>query len=244
MTIPKRPGVYAIINTVNGKCYIGSSTNLRRRYNDHFNALRQNKHQNIILQRAWEKHGQGNFVFRVLIICEKDERIFYEQKLLDTFCPEYNIAKDAQAPWKGEKLSEETRRKISIAGMGRKPTEETRKKLHEAQLGNKKGLGKTPWNKGKKTSPEIRAKISAAQTGMKRSDETRQKISNALKGKPKSEEHKRKLSEARLGKPNPSAVGKQYWLGRHHTEETKQLMSEKAKAYRKAQKELLAGGIE
>lgn len=45
------------------------------------------------------------------------------------------------------------------------------------------------------------------------SEKTRRKISKALKGKLKSYEHRKHLSE--------SQKGKKFWLGKHHTEETK-----------------------
>lgn len=50
------------------------------------------------------------------------------------------------------KLSEETKRKIAIAGMGRKTSEATKKKISEFHKGNK-------WNLGKKHSEETLAKM-------------------------------------------------------------------------------------
>jgi hypothetical protein len=60
--------------------------------------------------------------------------------------------------------------------------------------------------------------------------ETREKISLALKGKKKSLEHRRKLAEWQIGRKLPEKTiqkmrGNTSWIGRKHTEETKQKIS-------------------
>lgn len=61
-------GVYAIINKINRKCYIGSSSNIYGRWSSHLSELKNNKHKNQKLQRAWNKYGENNFVFEMLEI--------------------------------------------------------------------------------------------------------------------------------------------------------------------------------
>lgn len=85
--------------------------------------------------------------------------------------------------------------------------------------------GQTPWNKGKKHTPEHLHNQSEAHKGFVPSLETRKKLSIAAKGKttwikgkkvgPRSEETKRKISEAQKGKPR-----------KKHTEETRRMLSE------------------
>ena len=53
-------GVYKIVNTVNGKIYIGSSKNIDRRWNEHIRVLELNAHNNQHLQNAWNKYGKNN----------------------------------------------------------------------------------------------------------------------------------------------------------------------------------------
>lgn len=89
-------GVYAIVNLLNNKKYIGSSSSIRRRYRQHFNELCNNKHSNTILQRAFNKYGQKHFGFLILETCEdvKDTLLFIEQKYIDEL-GDYNICKVA-----------------------------------------------------------------------------------------------------------------------------------------------------
>ena len=75
-------------------------------------------------------------------------------------------------------------------------------------------------NKGKTSSVETRAKLSAVHKGKKRSEETKTKISTSIKGKkhseetktklrkPKSDEHKAKISAAHIGKTRPYCKSK------------------------------------
>jgi len=104
----------------------------------------------------------------------------------------------------GNILSEETKKKISIAHTGkkRKPmSEESKKKLSESMKGK---------NLGKKLSEERRQQISNALTGRKRkplSYETKQKIRESNLGRsngPMPDEQRKKISLALKGKPKTS----------------------------------------
>jgi group I intron endonuclease len=83
-------GIYRIKNLINGKCYYGSSKNIEKRWKTHLNQLRDKKHINCILQRAWNKYGEDNFIFEIVEECEFKNIFEVEQKYIDT-CGDYNI---------------------------------------------------------------------------------------------------------------------------------------------------------
>lgn len=84
VNLPDTPGIYAIVNTLNNKKYIGSTCNLRKRYRQHFNLLKNNAHINIHLQRAFNKYGYDKFEFWILEQCEEvlDTLLMLEQNIL------------------------------------------------------------------------------------------------------------------------------------------------------------------
>lgn len=55
--------IYRIINKVTNQSYIGQTTDIVRRINEHFCALKNNKHYNLKLQESWNKYGEENFNF-------------------------------------------------------------------------------------------------------------------------------------------------------------------------------------
>ena len=57
----KQSGIYQIKNTVNGKVYIGQSIDTIKRYDAHWNMLKQGKHFNKHLQRAFNKYGNNGY---------------------------------------------------------------------------------------------------------------------------------------------------------------------------------------
>lgn len=100
----------------------------------------------------------------------------------------------------GNVLSEETKKKISLAKLGKKQgpmSEESKKKLSESLKG--KNVGKTRSEEvKKKLSDSLRKKV---RTPL--SEETKQKLRNHNLGKivgPMNDEHKRKIAEALKGK--------------------------------------------
>ena len=74
----KFSGVYCIRNKSDGRVYIGSGVDIRRRFSEHKTKLNQGKSDNSSLQLAWNKHGASEFEFLVLElvgnVTELDER--------------------------------------------------------------------------------------------------------------------------------------------------------------------------
>lgn len=172
----ERSGVYEIRNTISGKGYVGSSTNISRRWYQHRRRLGNNSHKNPYLQNAWNKYGGDVFDFRVLVYAETAEYIRIENLLLATNNYEYNIAKDATKsqlgrprsvktkqklsrinsgknhPQYGTLHSEETRNKLSIANTGNRHTEETKRKISKATAGKNNPMYGTHHNQNQKKS--------------------------------------------------------------------------------------------
>lgn len=78
-------GVYKITNTLNGKCYVGSSKHVPRRLYGHRQQLLAGRHHSPKLQRAWDKHGEQAFAFETMLQCHEKDMLFYEQRLMDGY---------------------------------------------------------------------------------------------------------------------------------------------------------------
>lgn len=167
----KIQGIYQIKNILNEHVYIGSSNNIRVRWNEHRNLLRKNCHTNIHLQRAWNKYGEKNFVFGKLEdVLREEDLIPREQWFLNRLTrSDYNINMIAHKPPSFE---------------GNIHSEKTKKMMREKMSGKNNGFY------GKKHTLESLKKISEASKGK----------NNANWGKPMSEETKRKMIASRKGK--------------------------------------------
>lgn len=69
----KISGIYSITNLVNNKKYIGQSINIHDRWTRHKYQLNTNSHDNIVLQRAWNKYGKNSFKFEIILECIKSQ---------------------------------------------------------------------------------------------------------------------------------------------------------------------------
>jgi len=134
-------GIYQIKNLINNKIYIGSAIDLKRRKNDHFRNLIDDKHKNIYLQTSFNKHGEQNFEFSVIEYIENTEILlereqYYINKFFDNCNNCYNMCPTAGNTL-GRKHREEIRKKMSKnrkgKGIGRKLTKEEIEKLKEFQ---------------------------------------------------------------------------------------------------------------
>jgi hypothetical protein len=126
-----------------------------------------------------------------------------------------NLLKDGVSWIKGKKMSEEHRKKLSLAHKGKPLSDSHREALK----------GRTPWNKGM-------TGLSSPMKGKTHSTESRKKMSEAHKGKKLSEEHKNKLR----GRPSPMK-------GKKHTEESRKKMSNKLKGRTPWNKGLKTGSL-
>lgn len=157
-SVYKRIGIYGILNTINNKIYIGKTgMNFGDRWDSHKSLLRNGKHDNPYLQRAWDKYSADAFEFIIIEECSVDDLDdkekhwikYYKDKKLS-----YNILDGGDGFNNlGTHLSEETKRKIGeknrVNGLGRKVSEETRRKMSES-------------HRGYKPTPEAIAKTAAA----------------------------------------------------------------------------------
>lgn len=198
-------GIYAIVNKVNGNRYIGSSWNIKYRWDKHLYLLRKGKHHSKHLQHAWLVYGESAFDFIVLEECDIFNLISMEQKYIDAQSPVYNVCVTAGSRL-GVGHTEKTKEKLRQANLGKKYSDETKRKQSLVRKG-------VPMPK----TPEWIAKIVSSRSWYKHSDDTKEKISKAATGRKQTEEDKHKKSLA--------AMGNQRTLGLIHTDETKRKMS-------------------
>lgn len=77
-----KPGIYAIVNKVNNKMYIGKSINIYKRTKQHITGLNtKNKNENRYLINSWHKHGKDNFEIEILEFLELNEDLLSEREL-------------------------------------------------------------------------------------------------------------------------------------------------------------------
>lgn len=67
---PTSPGVYVILNTLTMRAYIGKSTNIERRWQQHRSALNRGTHHNSKLQADWTLYGESCFRFSLFSSAE------------------------------------------------------------------------------------------------------------------------------------------------------------------------------
>lgn len=132
-------GIYCIQNKIDGKCYIGKSINIPKRWKEHRALLRNGNHYNKHLQNAWDCHGEASFRFKVLEYANPNELADLEIAYIseyDAFGENgYNFTMGGEGGLLGMPKSEETRRKISEANKGRPHTPEEKAQLSKALKG-------------------------------------------------------------------------------------------------------------
>ncbi len=113
--------IYRIINNINNKSYVGSTSAGKSRWNSHKYYLKNNKHPNQHFQNSWNKYGEKAFTFLILeeIHFEKNSTeeivktlLEKEEFYINQIKPEYNIRVVAESNL-GLKFSKEVKEKIS-----------------------------------------------------------------------------------------------------------------------------------
>jgi group I intron endonuclease len=193
----KKSGIYKISNKVNGKIYIGSAKEFKRRFSQHHCSLKKGTHHNKHLQAAWNQHGESAFVFEVIEVTtgSTEERRLIEEGYLQ------KLMTDGLWETCYNKTPETTKRDNS-----RHVVKERKGKTYEEIFGKEKALAmkearirrmKERWASGefvdydfKVQTEEHRRKQSLRNSGKgnpfygkKHTKETRQRISEAQSGK-------------------------------------------------------------
>ena len=182
--------VYRITNKINGSMYIGQT------YREL--GLRKSEHKydastglNYPLYNAMNKYGFDNFVFEVVATAETVEELNdleqYYIEHFNTLKPNgYNLGRGGQ----NKKMTEETKKKMSVAHTGKVLTEEHRKNSILAHTGMKR-------------TEESKKRMSDAQMGKKNHMFGKVGALNPNFGSKRTEEAKKRMSESKKGKKNP-----------------------------------------
>lgn len=120
-------GIYKITNKVNGKCYIGQSNDINRRWRQE---LSPNAKLNPHLARAFEKYGTDNFEFEIIEECQRELLNEREQFWINLYnSTDKNFGYNKTLGGDGNLgrhfiMSEEQKEKIRKANTGRKYTDD------------------------------------------------------------------------------------------------------------------------
>lgn len=154
--------MYRWINKVNN---IGSSVDFTTRLYKYY-SLKHLIENKTPIHNAFVKYGYSNFSLEILEYCDAKNTISREQFYIDKLKPEYNILERAGS-YLGfkhsektlnffrneQKVSDETKKNLSLAATGRILSEQDKDKISEKR-------------KGIKLSEETKAKISVSTTSL------------------------------------------------------------------------------
>jgi group I intron endonuclease len=125
----KKGGIYRWTNIISGKIYIGSSSNLNKRFSGYFSInylTKESLKYKSIIYSALLKYGYSNFKLDVLEYSDPKDLLVREQFYLDLYSPEYNILTTAGSNF-GFKHSDETLLKFKLRKFSKEHLEFLRK---------------------------------------------------------------------------------------------------------------------
>lgn len=144
-------GIYAIINIINGKFYIGQTRQkFIKRYWNHRWKLNKNNHDNQHLQNSWNIYGADNFIFKAIESFDDIKLLDKNPELLNDLEIQYinkyrkldlcfNIDDGGKGGHKGIPLTDEQKHKIAIRNrelnLGKKHSEVTKQKMSDSRRG-------------------------------------------------------------------------------------------------------------
>lgn len=184
MAYTKISGVYRIHCSGNQKAYIGSAVSLMQRLASHFSLLKRGAHTNRHLQSAYEKYGKASFSADIMLICNEEDRIRWEQYFINAYDaadPEFGMNNSWTATTSvGFKHSDQTKDLLSEKMRGRYPPH-----LKAANESRKGSPGHSLGKPGKPWTYEMRLQASITRRGKPAWN----------KGAPKPQEEKDRIAE-------------------------------------------------
>lgn len=210
-------GIYQITNLHNGKSYVGSAVSFSKRWKEHLRQLSNGNHHSAVMQRAWNKYGEAAFGFKKLLVCAKEDLLWFEQRALDSLKPAYNICKIAGSVLgyrhtTEAKAAAAKRATGNTHRRGRKEPEEVCKRISAGRKG--KGIGRV-------LSDATKAKIAASRIGTSMTEGAKENLRRINTGKKQSPETIEKRMQKLRGRTRPSeAIEKtrQALIGYKHTD--------------------------
>lgn len=197
----KTAGIYKIQMVGSDKCYVGSSSDVRKRRTQHVRELNRGEHCAKYLQRSWTKYGAEAFEFSTLEVCDpgqdlRERLVQREQHWIDELKPCFNTCKAAGSTLgfkmpreiverhrqqiTGRKLAPEHAAIVRTLALGLKRSEETKEKLRQA--GRRNGMPRAAIEasvaarRGKPLTPEHIAKFVASNAGYRHSPEVLERM--------------------------------------------------------------------
>ncbi len=116
--IQAQPGIYALVNRINNRKYIGQSEDVRKRKRAHLTLLKRGNHPNVDLQNDYNAFSEKAFYFVVVEYTFPNELNDRERYWIDKVRPEYNCECNA-AKKTGDLAEPDTDRGVSAL----KPTQ-------------------------------------------------------------------------------------------------------------------------
>lgn len=172
-------GIYQITNLHNGKAYVGSAVSFRKRWKEHLRQLTNGNHHSAVMQRAWNKYGAAAFEFKKLLVCAKEDLLWFEQRAIDALKPAYNICKVAGSVL-GYRHTPEAKAAAAQRATGnthRRGRKEPKEVCERISAGRKgKGIGRV-------LSEETKAKIAASRVGTRMTEEAKENLRQINTGK-------------------------------------------------------------
>lgn len=84
-------GIYFITCSVNGRGYVGMSSNIEQRWENHRYMLNRGEHQNLHMLASWNKYGSDSFKFEILEEVLEKNLPTAEIDYIARLCPEFNM---------------------------------------------------------------------------------------------------------------------------------------------------------